>query len=285
MWRSSNDEGEFMSRIQSTSRMQAARLALAALGLAALVALLLGPGASANANTASAPGPGSSAKVAPSQGHASASAPQRTIGGLYNKRYCEIFTVFPATDIGFPVTIYNTIGLNDCPTATWDSLNFAAIATAEGAAFAVPNGPRRWVVDSVIGSTPGPAKDFGGLMMREVASTVTTTLSPPPFTVTTIRRNNSWVFRKGRTIREMVSPTGRRFVMQAFTNTVDPELKLSTLNSIGSNPLAAMPTGWKFRTRKLRRKLTVTATGEAKIVRDGLRSVYQLHKVPKSARR
>jgi hypothetical protein len=124
-------------------------------------------------------------------------------------------------------------------------------------------------------------KDFGGLMMREVASTVTTTLSPPPFTVTTIKRNNSWVFKKGRTIREMVSPTGRRFVMQAFTNTVDLELRLSTLNSIGSNPLAQIPAGWKFRTRKLRRKLTVSSNGEAKIVRDGLRSVYQLHKVPR----
>jgi hypothetical protein len=230
----------------------------------------------------------------PSSGMGAAAAPQETarpgvsrgiIGGLYNRRYCEIFAVSPATETGFPVKIYNTIGLNDCPAGIWDSLDFTAIAASEGVFVAAPNGPRRWVVDAVVGSRPGPAKDLGGLMMREVASTVTTSLSPPPFTVTTIARDNSWVFRRGRTIREMISPRGRRFVMQAYTNTVDPNLNLRTINATGSNPLAAMPPGWRFRTRKLRRKLTVTANGEARIVRDGLRSVYQLYNLPKPGRR
>lgn len=213
---------------------------------------------------------------------ASVPAPEkRIIGGLYNTRYCEIFAISPATATGFPVAIYNTIGVNDCPTAIWESLDFQAIARAEGVFVAAPNGPRRWVVDAVVGGQPGPVKDLGGLMMREVASLTATSLSPPPFSVTTIRRNNSWIFRKGRTIREMISPTGSRYVMQAYTNTVDPSLNLSTLNTVGSNPLTQMPPGWKFRTRKLKRKLVVTARGEAKIVRDGLRSVYQLYTVPR----
>jgi hypothetical protein len=244
------------------------RLVLAALAFATLVAALFGP-ASSNSVAASA------------QPAVQSKAAKGIIGGLYNQRYCEIFTVFPSTEAGFPVTIYNTIGLNECPAEIWDTLDFPAIASSEGAFVAVPNGPRRWVVDAVVGSKPGPAKDLGGLMMREVASTVTTSLSPAPFTVTTIKRDNSWVFRKGRTIREMIAPNGRRFVMQAYTNTVDPALNLKTLNSVGSNPLAAMPDGWKFRTRKLRRKLTVTANGEARIVRDGLRCVYQMYTVPK----
>jgi hypothetical protein len=240
--------------------------------LVALVALLLGPA------------PGSNA-AAPAGEATRAKAPRGIIGGLYNARYCEIFAVSPATENGFPVKIYNTIGLNNCPSETWDALDFTAIAQSEGVFVAAPNGPRRWVVDAVVGSTPGPVKDLGGLMMREVASTLATSLSPPPFAITTIARDNSWVFRRGRTVREMISPTGRRFVMQAYTNTVDPGLNLKTINSIGSNPLAAMPPGWRFRTRKLRRKLTVSANGQARIVRDGLRSVYQLYNLPKPKRR
>jgi hypothetical protein len=223
--------------------------------------------------------------AAPAQSAAGSKAANGVIGGLYNRRYCEIFAVSPAAATGFPLKIYNTIGLNDCPAEIWDSLDFAAIAESEGVFVAAPNGPRRWVVDAVVGSRPGPARDLGGLMMREVARAVVTSLSPPPFTLTTIERNNSWIIRKGRTIREMISPGGRRFVMQAYTNTVDPGLNLRTINSIGSNPLAAMPPGWKFRTRKLQRKLTVTANGEARIVRDGLRSVYQFYNPPKPKKR
>ncbi|MEX1219214.1 MAG: hypothetical protein WEB05_02370 [Solirubrobacterales bacterium] len=216
----------------------------------------------------------------------SASAPGKgIIGGLYNQRYCEIFAVSPATEFGFPITVYNTIGLNDCPTDIWDALDFQAIARSEGVFVAAPNGPRRWVVDAVVGGNPGPAKDLGGLMMREVATITSTSLSPPPFTVTTIKRENNWIFRKGRTIREVISPAGRRYVMQAYTNTVDPTLSLSTLNSVGANPLTEMPPGWRFRTRKLKHKLVVTAGGEAKIVRDGLRCVYQYYRLPKPTNR
>jgi hypothetical protein len=246
------------------------RLGLAAVILTALATAMLGPASGVAAPAKSAVQPGTETGI---------------IGGLFNKRYCEIFAVSPATTAGFPVKIYNTIGLNDCPAEIWDALDFQAIASSEGVFVAAPNGPRRWVVDAVVGSRPGPARDLGGLMMREVAQLTATSLSPPPFTLTTIKRDNSWVFRKGRTIREMISPTGRRFVMQAYTNTVDPGLNLKTINSTGSNPLAAMPPGWKFRTRKLRRKLVVTADGEAKIVRDGLRSVYQLYKPPRPKKR
>jgi hypothetical protein len=221
----------------------------------------------------------------PTAGPAVAATTQPTISGLYNKRYCEIFAVSNPTSEGFPVTIYNTIGLNDCPAATWDAIDFEAIRTSEGLLAAVPNGPRRWVIDAVRGRTTGEARDVGGLMMRPVASLVTTTLTPQPFTETKIARTNSWVFRKGRKIHELVSPSGSRYVMQAYTRTVDPGLNPKTLPAVGSNPLAALPTGWKFRTRQLKRELVVKSNGMATIVRDGLRSVYQKYTPPKPKRR
>jgi hypothetical protein len=238
--------------------MVAAALPLVAL-LAVLLAVLLALSAKAAATTQPAP----------------------IIGGLFNKRYCEIFKVGNRTSEGFPVTIFNTVGLNDCPTATWEAIDFDAIRTSEGLLAAVANGPRRWLVDAVQGRTNGAPVDVGGLMMRPVATLLTQTLSPTAFTETKIARNNSWTFRKGRTIHEVVSPTGSRYVMQAYTRTIDPTLTPKTLSSTGSNPLAEIPAGWKFRSRTLKRKLIVRSNGTATIVRDGLRSVYQKYKPPK----
>ena len=218
-------------------------------------------------------------------GAATTPTAQTVIGGLFNQRYCEIFAVGGATPEGFPVTIYNTIGLNDCPADTWDAIDFNAIRDSEGLLAAVPNGPRRWLIDAVQGRTKGEPREVGGLMMRPVASILTTTLSPAAFTETKIARDNSWIFRKGRTIHEVVSPTGARYVMQAYTRTIDPTLTPKTLASTASNPLAEIPAGWKFRSRVLKRKLVVRSNGMATIVRDGLRSVYQNYKPPKPTRR
>ena len=69
--------------------------------------------------------------------------------------------------------------------------------------------------------------------------------------------------------------------MQAYTNTIDPTLTEKKLNKLGSNPAIAMPEGWKFKTRKLKRNLQLRANGVAHIVRDGLGSVYQRFTWPK----
>ncbi len=49
---------------------------------------------------------------------------RRVIGGLFNERYCEIFAISAPTEAGFPVRIYNTIGLNSCPGSTWRITRF-----------------------------------------------------------------------------------------------------------------------------------------------------------------
>jgi len=51
----------------------------------------------------------------PAAGQAAKQKPGKQLGGIYNQRYCEIFTVYPGDPDGFLVNIFNTIGLNDCP--------------------------------------------------------------------------------------------------------------------------------------------------------------------------
>lgn len=198
--------------------------------------------------------------------------------GLYNKRYCEILTVHQPTPPDFLVTVFNTIGLNSCPPGKWNAIDFDALKVSEGAIAVAPNGPRRWVLDSIKGAKPGAPHNLGGINMRQVATLTTTTLSPPTFSEMQVNRDTVWVYRKGRTLRELISPSGHHYVMQAYTNNVDPDLTERGLNRIDRNPLMGLPEGWKYKTHKLHRALVLKAPGVATIVRDGLKCVYQRYR-------
>jgi hypothetical protein len=117
--------------------------------------------------------------------------------------------------------------------------------------------------------------------VRRVASLKVPTLSPEPFTEIAVARTTIWKYRKGRSLRILVSPTGRRFVMQSYTKTVDPDLTARALNRIGRNPLIALPEGWKFKSKRLLRPLALKVKTRAWIVRDGLGNVYQRFHWPK----
>ena len=197
------------------------------------------------------------------------------IDKLFNSRYCEVFGVSPNPTGGFSVQVFNTIGLGSCPQQQWDELDYAAIAKAEGWLVAAPNGPRYWLMDTISGAEPTNPKNFGGIPMRQVAMVETQTLQPQPFTEFQIQRRTTYVFNKGRTIFVLNAPDGSRYVMQAYTRTIEPTLNPRTLKDLATNPLAAFPGGWTLAARKLRRPLVLKAGGEATIIRDGVSSVYQ----------
>ena len=209
----------------------------------------------------------------PTQAEAAKKPPR--LEKMFNSRYCEIFGVSAIPTGGFSVQVFNTVGLGFCPQDKWDALDFSAIADSEGWFAAAPNGPRYWLMDTIIGAKPSNPKTFGGIPMRQVAMIETSTLQPQPFTEFTIQRRNTWVFNKGRTVHILTDPAGTRYVMQAYTKTVDPTLNPKTLKNLGTNPTAAIPEGWSFSSRILRKPLAVRADGEATILRDGVRSVYQ----------
>ena len=203
---------------------------------------------------------------------------QLKLRNMFNSRYCEVFGVSSIPTGGFLVRIFNSVGLGLCPQAEWDALDFTAIAKEEGWLAAAPNGPRYWLMDTIVGAKPTNPREFGGIKMRQVATLETGTLAPPPFTRYEISRRNTWVFKKGRTIYTLTDPAGARYVMQAYTKTVDPTLSPTTLRNLASNEAAEIPAGWTFRAIRLKRPLSLAAKGSASIIRDGVRSVYQLVK-------
>lgn len=73
---------------------------------------------------------------------------------------------------------------------------------------------------------------------------------------------------------ELVAPGGDTYVMQSYAQIKDPKLKIGKLGSLGRR--LTLPPGWKYRTRKLRRPLVLTAKGKATVLQDELQNTYQL---------
>jgi hypothetical protein len=206
-----------------------------------------------------------------------APASAATLGGLHDARYCEIIALdHPPPNA--TATIWNTIGLNECPAAWWTGFDAADLAQELGSALVVLNGPRHFLMDSVT-ANPGRVRSFHGQRLRRVASIPIPTaadLAQTPYTDRTIVRDNIWRWQRGRRVYELVAPGGDVYVMQAYAQIRDPSLTIGKLRRLGRR--LDLPPGWRYRSRVLGRPLALGADGRATIVQDELQNTYQLAK-------
>src|SRR5262249_51028137 len=94
------------------------------------------------------------------------------IDGVRDARYCEII---PVVRRGLRVvgTVYNTLGLNDCPSAIWDKITEEAMRKRFRALIVVLNGPRHFVMDAIAAegdTASGATVDAGGLSLTARAT-------------------------------------------------------------------------------------------------------------------
>jgi hypothetical protein len=205
---------------------------------------------------------------------APAAAAERTSGEIFNTRYCEVLELrgLPPDAV---VTVWNTIGFSNCPRDKFAALDPAAIAAARGDTAVILNGPRHWLMDTATGRTGG-TQVFGPLRFRKVATIPihsAAELAQAPYTERTIVRRNAWTWKKGRTVFELLAPGGVRYVMQSYSLQRDASQSLADLPSLPGR--LALPDGWRFRQRKLRRDLVLAAHGTATVVQDDLLNTYQ----------
>jgi hypothetical protein len=206
---------------------------------------------------------------------AGASAVTRQVSGLHDARYCEILELKGAPPTA-TATVWNTIGLSKCPPAWWNAFNAGALARELGDTFVVLNGPRHFLMDSASAETGG-RRAFHGVRLTKVATIPIRTvadLSQTPYTDRTIARRNTWRWNSGRTVFELVAPGGDVYVMQSYAQIKDPTLTLAKLRSLGRR--LKLPSGWRYRTRRLTRDLVLVARGSATITQDELQNTYQL---------
>ena len=90
---------------------------------------------------------------------------------------------------------------------------------------------------------------------------------------TQVHRKSVMTFEKGKTVFILDDPSGMPWVMQAYSDIVDPDLTYDDLGKLGDK-LKLAP-GWKFRTKILDQDLTIQAVnGVARIVQDDLENTY-----------
>jgi hypothetical protein len=195
--------------------------------------------------------------------------------GMHDARYCELFEL-RGTPPDASATIWNTIGLNDCPQAAWEAIDTTALARQRGDVAMIRNGPRHFLMDSARARVGG-TQVLGGLEMTEVGALPIRSaddLVQGTYTDRTVQRDNTWTWNRGRTVFELIAPGGDVYVMQSYAQIKDPGLTLAALPRLGAR--LALPPGWSYRTRVLRRSLTLGADGRATILQDDLQNTYQL---------
>jgi hypothetical protein len=181
-------------------------------------------------------------------------------------------------DGGFGADVYGTQGLSDCPLSQWEALDPEAIQEELGALAILMNGPRFWLIDSVVSfSELGEIRVFGELDMRRLASVM---LSPgditqDPYRERSVVRDTEFVFARGSEVYELLAPSGKVYVMQSYAHIVDDALDEAALRTLGQR--LQLPEGWRYRTRVVTEDFVVVdQEGIATVVQDELQNTYQL---------
>jgi hypothetical protein len=195
---------------------------------------------------------------------------------VFDKRYGEVLLVSAGVD-GPEATVYNSYPLNDCPAELWNKLDAEVIAKEHGAIAALLNGPRYWLMSSIEKDAHGrpQTKTFGGIEMIRQATVRLSSMNPAPYTVNRVDRKTVFNFDAGRPVFELVDPQGRRWVMQTYSQIVDPGLTLAGLPGLAGR--LDLPDGWRFETRTLTDRLSVdTTTTDAHVTQDNFANSYSL---------
>jgi hypothetical protein len=251
-----------------TSRVNRLRFVLAVVGAMVAVAGFAGCGSSDAASTPTT----TAARSTGTSAATSAASTMRT------KRYCEVLLVQPGAT-GVSAEVYNTYPLNDCPADHWAAMDATAIAAAEGVPLAILNGPRYWLMNRVekTDTADRVTKTFGGMAMIREASVAIGSLDAAgtPYVPHEVNRSTVFTFDRGETVYELHAPDGSTYVMQTWSQQVDPTLAEADLAGLG--PRLQLPAGWSYGSRKLTTPLRIeTTTTPAHVLQDDLRNSYSL---------
>jgi hypothetical protein len=198
--------------------------------------------------------------------------------GIRDVRYCEVVLLKADTD-GLYAEVWNTMGRSECPQDEWEAIDTAAIAAEYGAATALANGPRYWTLDRIDAAMQltAPVTVFGTLEMF-LGATVDLGAGLPsttPYTQRPVARDTVFFFDAGSEVYELTDPDGVVYVMQSYSQKLDPTLSADQLAGLGAR--LKLPAGWTFSTRVLDAELEVRdVDGIAVVVQDDLENTYQL---------
>jgi hypothetical protein len=199
------------------------------------------------------------------------------IDGVRDARYCEIIPVV-RRGVHLLATVYNTLGLNDCPSELWDKITEPAMKKRFGALKVVLNGPRHFVMDAIAAAgdtAAGKTIDAEGLGLtaRATINVGLAGLRAKPYGERTIDRETRYLFRANQPVFLLVRPDGVRYAMQSYAQMVDKSLTYDDLPGLATR--LKLPAGWRYEVMKPDSDLLLGATGKAIVVQDDLDNTYQ----------
>jgi hypothetical protein len=197
-------------------------------------------------------------------------------------RYCEVL-LLNLTEAGLQAEVYNTYPLNECLDDVWRGLDGGAIAQDEAVPFALLNGPRFWLMDSVQRVDDGSVikKTFSGsagnmdMNRYAVVAIGTPDTIGQAYSPQAVDRKSRFSFLAGSEIYVLTDGAGQRYVMQSWSQQRDPALTEKGLAGLGSR--LDLPDGWTFSVETLDSDLVVDSTGApAQVFQDELMNTYSL---------
>ena len=128
------------------------------------------------------------------------------------------------------------------------------------------------------GATINNVKEsFGGIEMNLRATVeiglLKQILGDKRFTPNQINRTTNFVYKAGSPIYELISPAGEVYVMQSYSQIVNPSLSMKDLVVLGNQ--LNLPAGWQYQSRILEQDLSLVANGVAYVLQDNLSNSYQ----------
>jgi hypothetical protein len=182
--------------------------------------------------------------------------------------------------LSLEVKVFNTQGLNLCPEDQWKALTKESIAKNYDASFVLLNGPRYWTMDEIqaAGNTVNNVKEsFGGIEMNLRAivdiGLFKQLIGSKQYSPNEVKRTTNFLYRAGSAVHELTSPGGEVYVMQSYSQIVNPTLSMKDLTIL--NQQLKLPSGWTYKSRVLDQDLSVVANGIAYVLQDNLMNSYQ----------
>lgn len=206
------------------------------------------------------------------------------------KAFYEILFMNSKPDGGGVGFYYNSLG-NDLPApndvmdARFRALKSETLQKEFGSDGILFNGPRRLVANGITGMAWFDCKErvIEGIPLRVLGIFETPDLSKavagtlPSYKVLVSKRSNTFFFKAGETVYELITPEGAVYTQFSLSMKIDPNNSIENLPTLGKR--LTLPKGWQFRSRKLDEDMTLTAAVDSNppntIVLDQLEGNYQ----------
>ncbi|MEM9986766.1 MAG: hypothetical protein AAF804_16865, partial [Bacteroidota bacterium] len=193
---------------------------------------------------------------------------------LRNFRYGEVLPTFDCGD-GLITEVYVTMSFNDCPEPEWSMLTEEGLASQLGAEEVYLNGPRYWLVNQSAtngSSVEGKITSFGGIQMQ-LRAQISGVVNKSTYAENPVERFTTYTYLAGNEVYKLVNPQGDEYIMQSYSQKINPDQTIDDLASLGSS--LTLPQGWSYKAETLATDLVLVVEGVAYVIQDELENSYQ----------